>query len=172
MHVFTVTIAETRERRMRLVAASHAAAQDAARAVLRPRDRILDLRLWGERDQSACEAALDHLLHRDFLALDTGVTPTVREWVEHAVTYPAANEKLALAGLRVTQAEDGHRLLIGSPASVPALATWFQSTARAGSELLAVLALIDGARRTQCTFAGIRSRSISIPLSAALEGFE
>lgn len=168
MQVYTVTIAETRERRLRLAAPSHAAAQDAARAVLRPRDRILDLRLWGERDRTACEAALDHLMTRDFLELDSGVTPTVQDWIEHAVVYPSANEKLALAGLRVVAGEDGHRLQIGSPACVPALAGWFRETAWAGSELLAVLALLDGARRIQCTFAGVRSRSISLPLTHVL----
>lgn len=171
MQIYTVTIAETRERKLRLAAPSAGAAQDAARAVLRQRDRILDLRLWGERDRSASSAALDHLLARDFLELDTGVTPTVLDWVAVASADPAANEKLALAGLRVVQADDGPRLFVGSPASVPALAAWFRETPWAGSELLAVLALIDGARRTQCTFAGVRSRSISIPLSAVLEEF-
>jgi hypothetical protein len=168
MQVYAVTITEQRERRIRLAAASREGAIEAARAVARPKDRVVDVRLWGERDTRAGEEALSHLLSRDYLTFDGkpyagGIAPTVGDWLTRAAGgLLAANERLALAGLRVLE----RRVFVGSPSSIPALAGWFRGTAWEGPELLAVLALLPGALRTNCTFAGLRSRAVSLPMES------
>ena len=155
MQIFNLTITESRERRVRVAAHTAEQAMMAAKSVLKPGARLLDCRLWGERDRAASHRALTHLINHDFLPFggDPSVTPTVLDWIERAASGddPAANDRLALAGMRVVD----DRLLIGSPASIATLAEWFRDTQWAGSELLSVLALFDDALRTNRTFAGL-----------------
>lgn len=165
MQIFSVTITESRSRKIRLVAPNAEKAAEAARAVLRPGDRIGSCRLWGDRDRGAGDNALQHLLSRDYLLMgeDRSVVPTVRDWVDLAAAGDAkANDRLVLAGMRVIDSG----LMVGSPVSIPALAQWFQNTCWSGSELLAVLSLIDGASRTNRTFAGQPSRAVIVPMLA------
>lgn len=168
MHPYSVTVSETRTRRLRLVAADEAGAAEAARAVLRDGARVVSVQLYGDREVSAAAEALAHLLSRDFLPV-RGAVLSLETWLRAAVAGDAAAAaQLALAGLRV----EGGRLIVGSPTSVPALAQWFRHTPWAKAELLAVLALVPGAERTNRTFAGVGSRAVSLPLSAVpgLEG--
>lgn len=166
MDVYTVTVRETRLRRIQLVAESVDAACSAAAAVLDDGARVVDAQLHAEREPAAARSALDRLLTRDFLTLPSGPTGTVGDWVYHAAKgQDWALDKLPLIGLRL---EPGG-LVIGSPTSVPALAAWFRGTPWAKAELLAVLALVPGARRTNRTLAGVKSRAVILPIDTVLD---
>lgn len=166
MQVYTVTLRETRLRRIQMVADSAGAAEIAAADVLPEGAKVVEIQLYTERQPAAAKKALHYLLSRDFMTLPSGPTGTVGDWVHHAANGEDwAMDRLPLIGLRV----ENDRLLIGSPTSVPALAAWFKGTHWAKAELLAALALVDGAKRTNRTMAGVKTRAVSLPLEPVLD---
>ncbi len=166
MQVFTVTLRETRLRRIQMVSPDADDGRANAEAVLDEGAKVIDVQVYADRAPDAAAKALDRLLSRDFMALPSGVAGTVGDWIHHAANGADwALDKLPLIGLRVEQ----DRVVIGSPTSVPALAAWFKGTPWAKAELLNVLALIDGARRTNRTLAGVKSRAVSLPLEPVLD---
>ncbi len=171
MQIFSVTLAERRVRQMRVAAPSREAALEALQATAREGDTVQDIRLWSPRNRGAGLAALHHLLGRDYLPLPgVGLNPTVQDWVEYTANtdLAAGNETLALIGLRVLEEPD--RLLVGSPASVPGLAALMRGTSWTGTDLLPTLMALDGAERSNCTFAGRRARAVALPLRLVLAG--
>jgi hypothetical protein len=170
MQIWSLRIEKRRIRHQRVIAGSEAEARRSAALVLREGDRLLGAALVETTvarpvDTEEGRAALEHLLSRDFLDLD-GQAAWLRDWLRLAQDDPSrrdeANRAMAMAGLRLR--EDG-ALAVGSPASVPTLGVWFESTPWAGSQLLAALDALPGASRASMTFGGVRSRATVIPAS-------
>jgi hypothetical protein len=164
MRAFAVTYEEKRTRRVQVAAPSADLARAQMVALLHPGCRVVDVRAADEPDVAEGEAqrALTHLLDRPYLSHD-GQTQLVADWLDRGTTpdlRDAVNGRLALAGLRLLSEAS---LAVGSPVSVPTLRLWFGNGPWAGSRLLAVLATVPGARRSNMSFGGVRSRAVILP---------
>lgn len=173
MYLFSVEIEQRRTRRVTVPAPSAEAAKIGARVLLRPNDRIVGV----DRALSDIDPKTEADVASDIVAaiLDKevpgprGLGMTVTEWIDRlkAEERPLRNDAdlaLARCGLRF----DAGDLHIGSPGVIPALAIWFNGTAYCGPQLHATLRRLPGAKPSVRTFAGIRSRSVGVPLKAAV----
>jgi hypothetical protein len=167
MRVFAVQIAQQRLKTLRVPAISIDAARSAAEFILQPGDRIRAITEQCDVTPASGRAALDHLLAREYLELD-GAPMLVEDWLLSArkATAQHLNAKLALAGIRVD--EQKGRVSIASAACVPVLHHWFMGTPWEGTSLIHALATMPGANRVNLTYAGVRSRSISLPFDMVL----
>jgi hypothetical protein len=171
MQVFTVTLRETRVRRIQMVAEDARAAREAAQEVLCQGESVTDVQLYADRQPANVRAALEHLFSRDFMDIPANadgdvVTGTVGDWVWHAAKGADwAADKLPLIGLRL----ENDRLLVASPQSVPALGAWFKGTPWAKGELIVALRTLPGVKRTNRSLAGVKTRAVMLPLDMALD---
>lgn len=168
MRVYSVQIAQKRLKTLRLPATSAHAARVSAEFLLRPGDRIEAIAEHCDASIASGQAALSHLLGREYLDLD-GAPMLIEDWLlsaRMASATQALNTKLALAGLRLDLAEQ--RLAIGSASRVPVLHHWFIGTPWEGSGLIRALAAMPDAGRVNLTYAGTRSRAVTLPLDSVL----
>jgi hypothetical protein len=168
MKPFAVTIEERRQRRVTVPAETPEQARAMVLATMPGFARVLSVVDLSAPLVAAGEPAeaLAHLAAIPFMSDGLGLT-TLRDWVLRGQSAPQraeVNARLALAGLRLGEGT----LSIGSPASVPVLALWLRATPWAGQRLLTVLATLPGARRSNLTFAGVRSRCVVLPVRAFL----
>lgn len=164
MRAFAVTYEEKRTRRVQVAAPSADAARAQMLALLHPGCRVVDVRAADDPDVAEGEAqrALTQLLDRPFLSHE-GQPQLVADWLDrgtNADLRDAVNQRLAIAGLRLLP---DLALAVGSPVSIPTLRLWFGTGPWAGSRLLAVLATAPGARRSNMSFGGMRSRAVILP---------
>lgn len=175
MQVFSVTVERLASRRLQVLAASADRAIAMVQATLPSGARatkaspLHDESLTGSVGCGMGVEAIDHLLERDFLAVD-GRPTLVRDWVllaRQLSERDRANRALAMAGMRIIMGDrvEEYFLAVGSAISVPLLAHWCDGTPFAGAALLPTLASIPGALRPRSgfTFAGVPSRVVLIP---------
>lgn len=175
MRLYSVQTEQTRRRAWRVAARDEQNALRAVRASMPPGARIIgtpELCDHGMDDGSGKEA-LGILLGQEYLADDTGAPMLIEDWVLRAHSlahvhdgYARVNARLAPVGLRVY----GPTFYVGSAASLPSLALIFEGTQWAGQGLTAALRRIEGARPTNMTFQGQRSRAVGLPMSLIVAG--
>jgi hypothetical protein len=174
MQAFVVTVERRRVRHQLVVAASARAAHAAMLPLLGPRDRITGVRNRAEPmvDSAEPALALAHLASCPFLAHHG--PQTVGDWLRRggdASQRDAVNAGLALAGLRILgpgAGFEGAMLAVGAATSIPFLNEAFRTTPWAGPLLAGVLASLPGTRRSVMSFAGIKARAVSLPLTVAI----
>lgn len=160
-----VVMAEVRVvRELTVVADGHDSAVRLAMAQLGDKARIMESRALNfDRSADDAFAAVRHLMRRAFLPIG-GMDATVSDWLAEAVAgNRSANDRLAVAGLRLRTDET---LAVGSPVSVPQLGHWFQKTRWERGALHPALMLIPGARRvkTPMKMAGVLTRAVALPV--------
>lgn len=166
MRVWSVTVAQTRRRRLLVPAADEKAAARAVRATLRAGERVETVQAPDAVvDAVDGRAALVWLFDQPFLPVLGRVQP-LGHFANTATGGDAAAHTLAMAGLRWVEAQD---LFIGSAVSVPWLAGRCAGTALQGLGLLTALAGIPGACKAGArTLAGVVTRGVIVPRDAAL----
>lgn len=169
MQTFIVTIERLERRKVRMAASDIELLRHMLPKTLPEGARVLDVQPMGLPEASVGREILDHLLSRNFMALNGQPDAAVESWVSHAmkVSVDQANATLALAGMRVGFDRDGLAWLwIASAMSIPALNWWMKGLGRDASDLLPALQSLPGATRPRgMTFAGLKARAVGLPMS-------
>ena len=168
MRIWSVEVAQSRTRRIKVPAASPDLARAAVTGVLRQGDRVLsvtDTDTTGTADADDARDALAHICARDFLPYASRAQ-CVEDWLIRGLDpeqRAAVNTALAFAGLRVVS---DTTIAVGSPTSIPALQAWCNGTHWHRTRFFELMGRIPGATRAGITFAGVRSRAIVLPIEA------
>lgn len=167
MQAYSFDIEVKTTRRALIVAADLPSAERGIRETLAPNERLLSGAMVAlERSESEARAAVRHLLRRAFLPI-AGMDARLSDWLAEAVAgNPVAQERLAIAGMRL---RDDNSLAIGS-AKIPQLRDWLRQTRWAGPAFHPTLLALPGACRVQSPLrlAGVQSRCVALPLDLVM----